>query len=274
MELKVRNALINTSMFLCLAFFILLSGWWFSMYARDLRGGFENNAFTLIYPLMALAGGVIGIFISRSWGGIKSVLGKSLLFFSLGLLAQFFGQAVYAYLIYIKLIEVPYPSVGDIGYFGSIFFYIFALLFLGKIVRVHGHLVSLRGQFLAFFVPLVLLIGSYLFFLKDYSFDWSSPIKVILDFGYPLGQAVYVSIALVILILSFRTLGGLMKKPISFFVFTLIVQYICDFMFLYQANRGEWYVGGMNDYLYFTSYFCMTIAIIYIGSIFTKIQKS
>jgi hypothetical protein len=271
---KIKNWFMGTNVLLCMLFFVILSVWWISIFNRGLHEGPENNAFTLIYPLMSLIGGIMGLFISRRWGGLKSYFGSSLVFFSLGLLAQFFGQASYAYLIYIKLIAVPYPSIGDIGYFGSIFFYIIALVRLGKVIGVRKSLLSVRGEFLAFLMPAVLLIASYMFFLNGYSFDWSNPIKVILDFGYPLGQAVYVSLALNNLILSRHILGGLMKKPILFLVFTLVIQYICDFMFLYQANNGSWYVGGINDYLYFTSYFCMTIAIIYIGNIFTKIQKS
>lgn len=271
---KIKSLFINMSMFVCLSFFFVLSIWWFSIFHRGLTEGTENNAFTLIYPLMSLIGGVIGLIISKKWGGLKSYLGSSIAFFSFGLLAQFFGQAAYAYLIYVKGIQVPYPSIGDIGYFGSIFFYIIALVRLGKVIGVRRKLISLHKQFLAFLIPIVLLVGSYLFFLQGYSFDWSNPLKVILDFGYPLGEAIYVSMALINLILSRNILGGMMKKPISFLVFTLVIQYFCDFMFLYQSNNGEWYVGGINDYFYFSSYFCMTIAIIFVGSMFTKIKES
>ena len=222
---------------------------------------------------MSLFGGIIGLAISKNWGGLKSLLGKSLVFFSFGLLAQFFGQAAYAYLIYIKKIAVPYPSIGDLGYFGNIIFYIIALVYLGKVIKIKNKFISIHTQFLAFFIPIVLLIGSYLFFLQGYFFDWSNPIKVILDFGYPLGEAIYVSMALIVLILSISMLGGMMKKPTLFLVFTLVIQYFCDFMFLYQSNKGEWYVGGINDYLYFVSYFCMTIAIICIGSMFYHIKE-
>lgn len=222
---------------------------------------------------MSLLGGVIGLAISKNWGGFKSLLGKSLAFFSLGLLAQFFGQAAYAYLIYVKNVAVPYPSIGDLGYFGSIIFYIVALIYLGKVVRIKKKLISVPAQLLAYFIPIALLAGSYLFFLQSYSFSWSNPLKMILDFGYPLGEAIYVSMALVILILSRSMLGGIMRKPILFLVFTLVIQYFCDFMFLYQSNKGEWYVGGINDYLYFVSYFCMTIAVICIGGMFYHIKE-
>ena len=95
-----------------------------------------------------------------------------------------------------------------------------------------------------------------------------------MDFGYPLGDAVYVSLAILALILSKKVLGGVMKKPILFLVFALMFQYICDFTFTYQVSKGTWYVGGINDFMYFISYFFMTIGLIYMGSIFNKIKEA
>ena len=119
-----------------------------------------------------------------------------------------------------------------------------------------------------------MLVFSYFFFLRDYQFDWSKPLTIFLDFGYPLGQATYVSLALLVLIVSIRSLGGMMKRPVLLLIFALLVQYLCDFNFLYQANRGSWYAGSWGDYLYAVSYFIMTLAIIYIGSTFFRIKES
>ena len=69
-------------------------------------------------------------------------------------------------------------------------------------------------------------------------------------------------------------LGGILKKPIIFITISLFFQYVCDFMFLYQANKGEWYAGGINDFIYLVSYLIMCISLIYIGDVFKKIQES
>src|SRR3989338_3485535 len=249
------NALVQFSILL----FIGLSIWWTTIYLRGLTEGVENNIYTLSYPLLSILGGIIGIISAKKWGGLKSVFGKSIYFFSFGLLAQFLGQLLYAYYIYIEGIEVPYPSLGDVGYFGSVIFYIFAVFMLGKVIAVRMNLQNIEGKLQAFLLPLIVLVASYLFFLQGYVFDWSQPIQVILDFGYPLGEALYVSLAIVVLLLSRNTLGGLMKNPIRFLIVALFVQYFCDFMFLYQSSRGTWYVGGANDFLYSVSYFLMTL---------------
>ena len=257
-----------------LSVFIVLSLWWVTIYWRDLTSGFENNAFTLIYPWISLIGGVVGLLISNKWGGLKSIIGRSLFVLSLGLLAQTFGQAAYAYYIYVLGIEVPYPSMGDVGYFGSVIFYLYGVLLLARVLRVNFSLRSLVGQAQAIIIPLILLGLSYILFLRGYEFDWSQPLKVFLDLGYPFGQAIYVSIATIAFLASRKALGGMMREPMSFLLVALIVQYFSDFIFLYEASNEQWYVGGVNDYMYFVSYCWMAIGLIQLGVTFKKIDES
>lgn len=257
-----------------IVFFILLSCWWLTIHARGLTGGSENNAFTLLYPLFSLWGGISGIFIAEKWGGFRSILGRSLLVLSLGLLSQFLGQAAYAYYIYIQGIEIPYPSLGDIGYFGSIVFYIYGVYLLGRAIGVKISLRSYLGQAQAILIPIVMLAISYIVFLRDYSFDWSSPLKILLDFGYPFGQAIYVSLAILAFTLSIKLLGGIMRSPILFLILALVVQYISDYTFLYQVSTEQWYIGGVNDYMYLISYFLMTLGLIQLGTALSRIRET
>jgi hypothetical protein len=230
----------------------------------------------MIYNVIALWGGIYGLYLSRLWGGYKSVLGRTILAFSLGLIAQSFGQNVYNYFYLTQGfdIAVPYPSIGDIGFFGSVLFYIYGVISLAKVSGVKISLASFKNKIQAILIPLCVLIISYYIFLKDYVVDWHSPIKTFLDFGYPLGQAFYVSIAILAFILSRKTLGGIMRTPLIFFLIALIVQYSCDFTFLYQANQGTFVPGGIVDFMYFTSYFIMSLSLLKLGSVFEKIRTS
>ncbi len=255
-------------------FFWGMSVWWIIITLHGYRDTTDNNSFTLIYPLLSLAGGIAGLVYARKWGGFKSLLGTALSLFSFGLLAQFFGQAAYAYYIYIKDIAVPYPSVGDIGYFGSVIFYIFGAYFLAKVAGLGRSTRTTGSKLVAFLIPVIMLLISYFFFLKGYVYDPSQKLKAFLDFGYPIGQAIYVSLGIIALMLSSSVMGGLMKKPILFLIFALIFQFISDFTFLYQSNQGSWYVGGLNDYMYLLSYFLMTIALINIGGVFQTLNEA
>lgn len=223
-----------------------------------------NQAFAALYGLMALLAGIIGLFASRKWGGRKSLVGRALLFFALGALAQEFGQLAYSFYLYALKVPVPYPSVGDIGYFGSVLFYIYAGVQLARAAGVSFSLKQRSQQVIAIVLPLALLVASYAFFLQDYTFDFSSvgaALTVFLDFGYPFGQALYIGIALITFLLSARLLGGVMKRKILLVLFALLVQYVADFWFLFAAKEGTFYTAGVNDFLYLVAYTVMAFAL-------------
>lgn len=226
------------------------------------------------YFVLALYGGITGLVISKYWGGFKSLLGKAVIAFSTGLFLQAFGQAVYAYYAIFKGVEAAYPSIGDFGYVGSVFLYIYGVMLLAKTSGIKISLRSYLNKTQAIGIPLILLLVSYIIFLRGYEFDWSSPAKIFIDFGCPLGQAVYVSIAILVLILSRNVLGGLLKRPILLLLLALAVQYLADFVFLYMFNQDTYVAGGIADILYFLAYFFMGYSLIFLGITFQRISSN
>lgn len=225
------------------------------------------------YQVIALVGAVYGFFIFSKWGGVKSYLGRALLSFSLGLLLQVIGQSIATWYV-LKGQGVPYPSLSDIGFFGSIFFYAYGALLLCK---VSGGNVSFRNFYTKLqvgIVPLSMLTLSSLIFLRGYQFDWSNPLVILLDLGYPLGQAFYVSIAIVAFLIARQTLGGVMRIPVFFFIGALVMQYLSDFMFLYKSYHGTYVPGGNTDFLYLLSYFLMSLSIVQLSSVYRWIKET
>lgn len=269
-DLFKHSKIFKFSLFL----FVLLTGWWASIYLRGLEEGFENNLFTVVLTVFSLIGGLAGLMYSKKWGGYKSLLGRAIMMFSVGLLAQFVGYTLYSIYIYILGIEVPYPSFGDVFFLGSVFLYLYGSYLLAKVAGVGFSIDNIGNKLLAVLIPLVMLLISYYVFLSGYEPDWSNYLVVFLDFGYPVGQALYVSIALLAWIISKNILGGVMRKPIMFLIAALVVQYIADFSFSYQVARESWYVGGINDYLYALANFLMTLSLLLIGNMFYKVKES
>ncbi len=223
------------------------------------------------YMLLPLFGGVTGLLTSTNWGGAKSTIGRAILFLSFGLLAQVLGQLYYFISIDFLHIEIPYPSIGDIGYFGSIPLYITGIWFLSKAIGTKNAL-NIKSAFLVVLLPILLLIFSYIEFLKDYEFDWSAPLVIFLDFGYPFGQAIYISIAILTFLLSIKYLGGKLKYPVLVLLFALLCQYASDFVFLYQVNNETWTGGGINDFMYLFSYFVMTMGLLQFNGVLDKLK--
>jgi len=258
-------------------FFILLTGWWsvnqFIIGNQNIRydGFFDFGEF---YGYMALWGALCGMVIAKKWGGFQSVIGKAVYMFSFGLLAQEFGQLAYAWYNDIYKTPGPYPSIGDIGFFGSILFYLAGIIFLANAAGVKITLQLFAQKIQAAIIPLGMLALAYILFLQGYTFDWTNPVKIFLDFGYPFGQALYVSLALLTFLFTKNVLGGIMKNKVLFILVALFMQFLCDYTFLYQSSKGTWSVGGINDYMYFVSYFLMTFGLLQFKTIYDRLRST
>lgn len=254
-----------------LLLFLILFVWWLWIYSSMDN---QKLLWSSTYQILALFGAAAGIIISRTYlRGINSALGRAILGFSVGLLFQSFGQTSYTYYNLFRHITNPYPSVADIGFFGSIPLYLYAIVQLAKASGIKVSLKSFGNKIQALLIPLGMLSLSYYIFLKDYVFDWSDPLKIVLDFGYPFGEAIYVSIAILTFILSRKILGGALRSPILFLVFALTFQYVTDFIFLYQASHNSWQIAGINDFMYAVSYLLMGLGIISVGEVSKKVRE-
>lgn len=258
---------------LAFAFYAIYTIWFIFFHLPGVAAGSQYDWFTTTYGIIAAAGFIWGVSIAKKWGWTKSILGKSILLFAVGLGLQEVGQLGYTYYIYFLHIEVPYPSWGDVAFYGSIPCYIFAIIYMAKASGIHISLRSLKNKIQAILIPLAMLIFSYALFLQGYKFDWSNPLKVFIDFGAPLGQAIYISLAILTYTLTRNVLGGAMKSKVLFILFALLAQYVADWTFLYQASRGTWAVSGINDYMYFFAYFLMAMGLLQLKTVYAELRK-
>lgn len=254
--------------------FSVLSAWWLTLRLTSEPSGSSLEWFSATYGMMALFGAITGLSISRQWGGAKSLIGKAIMLFSLGLFAQEFGQISYSLYTLLFHKEIPYPSIGDVGYFGSVILYAWGVIILGRALAIKFSSKTYANNILAIILPLVLLGASYLEFLKGYDFSEMPLLVIALDFGYPLGQAFYLALAVLVFLLSRKYLGGAMRPVILALIIALAVQYAADFMFLYQTKNETWTTAGINDFTYLFSYLVMTTAIIRFKAVSDKIMST
>jgi len=156
---------------------------------------------------------------------------------------------VHIYLLYFGAgIDVPYPSWADAAYFGSALSFVVGAYFLAKSVGFGIGPKSKRFSIVPIVVPIVIIGISAFVFLYNHQYDTSQPLTVFLDFGYPVVEAIYISLALIAYLSSAKLLGGLMKSAILILIVGLIVQYCADFSFLYGSSRGTFILGGFLIY--------------------------
>ena len=252
--------------------FIFFTFWWVFMTSFLPKDHMLYGLYGTFYGIIAAWGGIFGLMVAKEWGWFRSVMGRAIMMFSLGLFAQEFGQIAYSYYIFVLQIEIPYPSVGDIGFFGTIPFYIYGAYLLAKASGVRFTMLSLQNKLQIILVPVLILAGAYFLFLQDYSFNESSPMTTFLDFGYPFGQAIYISIAFLTYTLTRKVLGGIMRPKVMFILIAFTVQFIADYAFLFFHD--QYFPGSVLDYLYVLAYFLMALGIFQLQVVATKIKNN
>lgn len=159
-------------------------------------------------------------------------------------------------------VQAPYPSIADFGYFALIPAYTFAAYSFAHASGAKYSLKSFDDYMYVFLLPLLFLFIAYLLFIQGAKLDTSNFLTTFLNFGYPLGEIVPLSIAVFIVHLSSTTLGGVMRKNILFLATAFIAQFVAEYVFIYRNATGLYVNGGVSDLLYPTAYFIMALAVV------------
>lgn len=266
------NKKLDVLLFISMGLFLFFTGWFIYGLYIDTTNIFLRLMFAYTYFTQAVLGVYYGIRVSKRWGYLNSVIGKSLILFTLGLLGQCFGQASYNYVVATSS-GYYYPSIGDIGYFGSIFLYLYGAILMNQAAGVNITERFVKGKYIAIAISGSMLISSYIVFLKDYIFDFEHPVKIFLDFGYPFFQSISLAIAILALINSWQIPVKILRNRLRFFIFALLSQYLADLVFLYRSKYHDTSVGGDFEFLYLLSYFLMTLAILQFRTFYTETEK-
>ena len=218
----------------------------------------------LIY--IPLVGGLFGIRNSIHWNGTKSVMGRSTLFLSLGLIAWGSGMIIWNYYIFFTSIEIPYPSYADVSYALGLLSLVLGILNLYKAIGIRFALRNRKGKIVLFVVPIIVILFSiYLLIyvarggaLIDSS---GNHLKLFFDLLYPLGDVVILTVISLAYLLSRKLLGGVYKVPILVLLVGFMMFYISDFMFSYTTTKETYFNGHLVDFLFTTTMFVLSTGV-------------
>jgi len=82
-------------------------------------------------------------------------------------------------------------------------------------------------------------------------------LKVFLDFAYPVGDVVIITLAFLVYGLSLKYLGGKYKLPIIIILFGFVLMFLADFSFSYTTTLGIYYGGHPIDLFFVAAMFAM-----------------
>lgn len=224
-----------------------------------------NLLYSFSNGFLGTVAGVMGILISKHWGGSKSAVGKAVLLISLGTTSWGLGTLIWSFYNFVLHIPVPYPSWADLGYVLAVPFWTIGVFYLSKATGAKFSLRQLRGRLMLILLPLLAAVASYYFLYviaRESSFVVEGGLlKIFLDFYYPLGDWVILTFAFLIFGLSLQYLGGRFRWPVMTIILGFIFMFISDFTFSYTTTVESYYNGHLADLLFTVAIFVISLGV-------------
>jgi hypothetical protein len=252
---------------LALGFYVFLVIFWVLLFFNGSTEGFYNYLYSFLFGLIPLLGGAVAMYYSKIWGMFKSAIGKAVFFIGLGIFLWGTGETIWSYYNFFLNEPAPYPSLADLGFAPSIFFYGLGAFYLSKATGAKYGLQNKIAKAFAIIAPVVILILSYYILIVIARGGVLIPeeeplLKTILDIAYPLGDFLALVIAVIISGLSFKYFGGRFKLDIYAILAGLAVMYIADSVFSYTTTVQTYYNGNFGDLLLTTGLFLITFGVL------------
>lgn len=240
-------------------YYVAIIVYWVVLFLTHTKASQINYFYQFAFGLIPLLGGLGGLLNARKWGGFKSKLGRALSFLSLGTIAWGLGQMAWSYYVIFRGNEVPFPSLADLGYITAVPLWTLGIFTLSKATGAgYGFRNNPVKKFGAFAIPALIAVISYYLLIvvaRDGTLipSGESALKLVLDIGYPLGDVLVLSFALLIFGLSSGYLGGRYRSAIYTILAGFGVMYFADFSFSYTTTNGSYYNGHWVDLLFPTA---------------------
>ena len=253
--------------------YAIICAFWVTLVVVSKNSLADNNMLETLQHLtqvplaiLPILGGIIGIKNSLGWGGIRSVVGRSSLSLALGLTAWGMGMVFWNYYLFFANVEIPYPSLADLGYALGLVFFAIGIFSLSRAIGIRYALRNKKGKILIFLIPaIVILISIHLLnnvarggILVDPS---GSYLKLFFDLLYPLGDVVLLTMTSVLYFISKDFLGGRYKSSILILFAGFLVFYVADFGFSYTTTVETYYNGHFVDFLFATTMFILSLGL-------------
>src|SRR3990167_9452901 len=143
-----------------------------------------NNLYGVLFlGFIPVIGGINGLIIARRWGSFKSAVGRAIIFLSLGLISWGLGTYIFSGIYnFLLQVEVPYPSLADVGYIISLPLWVYGMVQLSRAMGATYGLKSSKGKVFLLIIPCFVIAISYyllVFVARDgvFSFSYTTTIE-------------------------------------------------------------------------------------------------
>ena len=259
--------ILNAPQKLCLGFFAITVALWVALFVAGTVSGPYNYLYSFLFGLIPFFSGITAMICSQTWGGLKSAVGKAIFFIGLGIFCWGAGENIWSYYNFVLNVPAPYPSLADIGFAPSIFFYGLGAIYLSRAAGAQFALRNKNARAFAILAPFVIFGLSYYILVTVARGgvlvpDSETALKTVLDLAYPLGDFVGLTVAVIVSSLTFKYLGGRYIWDIYAILAGLFVMFVGDTIFSYTTTVGTYYNGDFGDLVLATGMFLLSFGIL------------
>jgi len=214
-----------------------------------------NYLVNFTYGIIFILGGLNAIRLCFKAGfTLSSLLGKTVISISLGLISWGVGLQIWMYYNIFLHVAVPYPSVAD--FFLPLFYFFVAL---GTIPLIKLYAKAITPRIIAESIVIIIFFASIVFYVTRPDISTQLPFIIkFLNAFYPLGSAFLISFAVIILRIS----GIGIRKSLPFFIVGLALHAIASLIYGYQAGNNTYWNGGPVDLTMMFAVFFLSIGLV------------
>lgn len=275
----LRRLFPNSSTKTLVLVYIISVIWWLFLDRNAEEVPLSNYLYTLLEGIIPIWGGLYGLSVAKRWGFFSSVIGRSLLFLSFGLISWGIGTIIFVgyYNLFLG-VEIPYPSLADVAYIISWPLWGIGMIYLSRATGAKAALHNASGKSVIIIIPVIVIALSYYLLVhvaRGGVISASEGLaKVFFDLAYPIGDVVILTLATLIYGLSFKYFGGKYKFAIYILLLGFVVNYFADFSFSYQTTLETFVPGGLPDLLFTTAMFALSFGVTAIDSRVLSVKEN
>lgn len=254
-----------------LILFIFNTFWYARIQLNQLQNSFESYMWGQFYSIIPLSGFMYYIHIWKKSSRKKFENGnrwqRVMKYFAIGLFSQWVGLTVWTY-YNLTGTQVPYPSIADIGYLSTAYFYLLASKNIFTANFFETEVVIDDKKSYLFAIPLIVLFSFCVNYLYTFNLSLGEQVKILLDFAYPLLEAAGIFVVLCGMVFSNLKNRGILQRN-GLLLFALTSHFITEYLFVLSVQTNNYFNGGYNDFLYMTSYILMCLSLVLIRPLLT-----
>jgi len=231
--------------------------WWAVLFFTTTREQQVNYWWQVAMGVSALLFSCIGIITAAKWSWLKSGVGRSIFFISLGLMMWGLGQLGWSYYLFAQPGTEAVPShIPDYIYFSALPLWFIGILTLSRATGARYGIKKTSGKLAVILIAAVMSFLSY-YILVDVArggasyFTNQAVLDTFFDLGYSIGDAILLTIVIAVYALSWKRLGGRFKRPVVTILTGFIFLFLADFSYSYTNGKGIYYNGNIADLFFF-----------------------